>query len=479
MKPLKMKTLILIWNFLFFSIFIISGSSFSGCTNKESQIKEEKDDENEKNPEEKTPYNLVIVLADDLTSDDLECYGGDNVSTPNINKLASQGMKFTNAYTSSAMCTPCRTSLYTGIYPVRNGAHKNGPEGIIKPGVESIAHHLNRVGYRVGLTGKEHINPLEQFNFEIVPGFTKKILGQEANYNVDELKPFLNYYSKQPFCLIIGSTLPHTPWTVGDRDQFNLNELKLHDNFYDTPETRERFRKYLAEVSALDHQVGDVMDLLKELELTDNTLFMFLGEQGSQFVGNKWTMWDQGIHSSIIGRLPNVIPEDSESDQLVQYVDIIPTFFDLIGEDTPDDLDGVSFADILRGESEEEVREYGYAMHSNSTEGNSYAIRAVFNKKYKLIWNLHHEKDYYNKYVINCRGYKSWVADKPDSETAAFLVDRYTDRPEFELYDIEKDPYELNNLAYKEEFETIRNNMKRKIDEWMIQQNDEGKSIDQ
>lgn len=455
---------------------LILGIVFEGCKSKDEGITDQPTLEP---PTEDQPPNVVIFLADDLTFNDLGSYGGVNVPTPNINRLATEGMRFTRAYTSSSQCTPSRTALYTGLYPVRNGAHQNTSDGVIKPGVESIAHHLNRVGYRVGLTGKEHIFPLQQFYFERVPGFTRDIVGQDANYNTNKIKPFMLRNKSQPYCLVVGSTLPHAPWTEGDRGQFNLAELELHPNWVDTDLTRERFRNYLAEVSALDKQVGDVLTILEELGQVQNTLFLFLGEQGAQLAGNKWTLWDQGIRSAMIARLPGVIEAGTVSDQLVQYVDVIPTIFELIEEEIPTDLDGTSFAKILTGESNDEIRDYGYAMHSNATVGQVYSIRAVFNKQYKLIWNLDYQKQYYNKYENPSKYILSWIAKADTNERASFLVDRYIHRPEFELYDLTQDPYELENLADLDGYTDIMANLKEKLDAWMVQQGDPGSSIDQ
>lgn len=422
--------------------------------------------------------NILIVLADDLNVSDLSCYGGKNVNTPNIDKLAKEGMRFTNCFTSSAMCTPCRTSLYTGLYPVKNGAHRNSQLGIIKPGVESIAHHLKKIGYRVGLAGKKHINPLSQFDFEIVPGFTDNTVGPKADYNTQEIAPFMTKNRSQPYCLVIASTLPHAPWTVGDRTQFDQNSFVLPENWFDTAETRQRYRDYLAEVSALDKQVGDILNMLGLLNQEQNTLVLFLGEQGAQFPGNKWTLWNPGIHTAMIARFPESIKAGVIANQLVQYVDVIPTIFDFVNKEIPKDLDGSSFSEILKGDSVGEIRKYGYAIHSNIGEGDSYSIRSVFNKEYKMLWNLNHEDPYFNQYIMKAGEFISWKKAAENSELAGSLVSRYENRPEFEMYNVTTDPYEMVNLAYLQEYQQLRENMKSEIEAWMKIQGDPGSSID-
>src|SRR5690606_41677578 len=137
--------------------------------------------------------------------------------------------------------------------------------------------------------------------------------------------------------LFVMSINPHAPWTVGDPSEFNADSLVLPPHWVDTRLTRNQFTKYLAEVRRLDDQVGDVVNLLKETGREQNTIVIFLGEQGPQFPGGKWTLYDNGQRSSMIIKWPGIVRPDTETDAIVQFEDITPTLVRIAGgEDIPD-----------------------------------------------------------------------------------------------------------------------------------------------
>ena len=119
-----------------------------------------------------SPPNFLLIIADDVTYNDLPAYGGPNIQTPNIDRLAAEGLTFDRAYLSMAMCNPCRTELYTGLYPVRNGSSWN--HSAAREGTKSVVDLLGNRGYRVGLSGKKHVSPDSSFAFESVPGVTNQ-----------------------------------------------------------------------------------------------------------------------------------------------------------------------------------------------------------------------------------------------------------------------------------------------------------------
>jgi|GEM_PF-41230 len=421
--------------------------------------------------------NVLIILADDLTTDDLPMYGGTNISMPNLQSLSDNGMRFTQAFTATPICTPTRSELFTGLYPVRNGSDKNGEEGAIKANIPVMKDYLGAEGYKVGLTGKEHIHPLDSFRFDIVDGFTKQTAGTEATYDVAGITSYMDYHKTEPFCLVVASTLPHTPWTVGDRSKFNANTLTLPDNWIDTEETRIRYRNYLAEIDYLDQQIGDILDALEDANQRDNTLILFLGEQGSAFPGQKYSLWDRGTKSAVIASLPGVIAENTTSDAMLQYVDIIPTLVEMAGGTPSTWIDGQSFWDVLKG-TETTHRDHVFSLHSNISQGAPYPIRAVRDEDYKLIWNLSHETEYYSDNMQNNLYFNEWEEAAILDDDDEFLLNRYKYRPEFELYDLANDPFELNNLADNPAYASIRTDLEDELDAWMTQQGDPGEYLD-
>ena len=235
-----------------------------------------------------TRPNFLIIMADDCTYNDLPLYGGPNAKTPNIDRLAKQGLTFNRAYLAEAMCQPCRAELMTGQYPLHNGCAWN--HSASQPDVKSMPHHLGVLGYRVGIAGKVHVKPGAAFPFENVSGFDPNcVRNPTREHELDGIHNFMQRDDQQPFCLVVALVEPHVPWVMGDASQYPPAKLKLPPNIANTPRTRQDFAKYLAEITYMDGQVGQVLDTLKDTGGKGDTVVLFTSEQGSQFPGNKWT----------------------------------------------------------------------------------------------------------------------------------------------------------------------------------------------
>lgn len=424
--------------------------------------------------------NVVIIMADDLDSRQLSCYGGKNIKTTHIDKLAAEGMKFNQMIASEAMCVPTRASLFTGLYPMRHGSFQNHKR--VYDSLKSVCHYLGDLGYRVALTGKDHsTKPASVFPFTFIKGFEPNCVAATDDYTLQDIRQFMTTRPGDPFCLFIMSINPHMPWTMGDPAEFNAGQLQLPPHWIDTKETRTQYCKFLAEVRRLDNQVGDIMQLLKETGQEKNTIFIFLGEQGPQFPGGKWNLWDYGQRSSMIIRWPGVVKPGTESEAIVQYEDITPTLCAVAGGKAPDNIDGKNFLPVMLGRRKEN-RQYAFGIHNNIPEGTPYPIRSVRDNRYKLIMNLAAENKYYNKFMMNPNHknslWSSWIEKDSTSAGAGRLVTRITTRPAIEFYDLQKDPNELNNLAGDAAYANIIATYTARLKEWMQQQNDEGASID-
>jgi len=264
--------------------------------------------------------NVLIILADDCTFSDLSIYGGPNAKTPNIERLASQGLTFNRAYVSSAMCQPCRAELYTGQFPLRNGCAWN--HSACRPGTRSLPQHLKPLGYRTGIAGKVHVQPQESFPLENVPGFDSSAVRNPTQaHDLAGIREFMARDQSQPFCLVVGLVEPHVPWVMGDASQYPVKAIKLPPHLADTPKTRQDFAAYLAEITYMDGQVGEILKSLDETGQANNTLVLFSSEQGSQFPGSKWTCWDVGLHTALIARWPGVITADIRRQVVEQFIE--------------------------------------------------------------------------------------------------------------------------------------------------------------
>lgn len=411
--------------------------------------------------------NFVFIIADDCTFRDLGCYGG-QAKTPHIDALAKQGLRFTRCFQTAPMCSPTRHNIYTGQSPVKTGAYPNHTQTYRH--IRNITHFLKPLGYRLALSGKTHIGPKDLFDFEYSAKQNNPDLAA-----IDELFEECQN-SATPFCLFACSNEPHTPWNKGDASAYPPQDNILPPYLADTPVIRENFSKYLAEITYFDQQVGDILALLDEHQLADETLVMVVSEQGNSLPFAKWTCYDSGLQSAMIVRWPGRVAAGSLTDAMVEYGDITPTFVEIAGGSPHPEFDGRSFQKVLLGEtSHHKDFVYGVMTTRGIINGNdSYPIRSVRSEKYKLIWNLEHEKTFTNACTKSPEFQSLVQAAAAGDEQAAQLVQRYQHRPEWELYDIVSDPLELRNLANQPDFADELQQLQQQLRQWMNSQGDQG-----
>lgn len=425
--------------------------------------------------------NILVILADDCTHSDLSFHGGQNARTPNLDSLAKQGTLFERAYLSMAMCAPCRSELYTGRMPIRNGCAWN--QGASRPGTKAMPHFLGDLGYRVGLAGKTHVKPAETYKFERVPGFDDNCVREPTlPHDLDGVRKFVTRDAAQPFCLVVALTEPHAPWVMGDASAYPPQSLKLPPYLADTPLTRQSFSKYLAEITYMDGQVGELLGLIEKEGVAKNTLVIFSSEQGAQFPGCKWTNWDSGLHTSLIARWPGRIQAGRRTPALVQYADVLPTLIEVAGgKPDPAVFDGTSFAAVLRGEDRSR-REFVFGMHNNYPEGPPYPIRSISDGEWHYIRNLSPEKIYIEKHLMGRTEHNpywgSWVYSTTEKPRHLQLVERFLHRPAEQLYHTAKDRFEMTNLADDPAHTAVKARLAAALDQHLTDQRDPGVPLD-
>lgn len=419
--------------------------------------------------------NILLIIADDLNWRDLGVTGNPDVKSPNIDSLAREGMHLRGMFSPSPTCTPARHALYTGLFPVRSGGYPNHSE--VYEGTKSIFSYLKEVGYRVGLLGKAHVHPKSSYPFTHI--------GKDA----DDLRPFTEFVRSDPttpWLVAFSSKDPHGPWNRGPRELYDAAKLSVPPYLHDNDVTRRELSAYYAEISQLDRQVGELLKILEASGQAENTIVMFFSEQGSSLpYGGKSTLYDNGIRVAAFVRWPGRIAPGSSSDALLQYVDVAPTILEAVGLETdvidtgcPDaagnrGFDGRSFLEILLGRSDH-GRAYVFAQHTTlGQDGRErpYPIRAVRDTRYKLIRNLAwrttlepRQSDLLDSWKLDA-GTNPWLANR---------IRHLSDRPAEELYDLDADPYEMNNLAELPGLSEIRSRLGAELDAWMLQQGDEG-----
>ncbi len=421
--------------------------------------------------------NILLIIADDLCWRDLGFTGNDEVSTPHLDELAAEGMELRGMFTPATTCSPSRHALYTGLFCIRAGAYPNHTRAY--DGTKSIFTHLKAAGYRVALQGKEHVGPRPSFPYE-------HIQGQD---NFSATQTFITRDRDQPWLLVYASNDPHSPWNRGPKDRYDPQSLTIPPYLHDNAVTRRQLADYYGEITSLDDQVGALMELLLGSSQVDNTLVMFVSEQGSSFpYGGKWSVYDNGIRIATTVRWPGHVEPGSMSDALVQYPDVAPTFLEAAGIDPasidvgcPDaegktGFDGISFLDVLLGKTDHH-RDYSFSQHTTvgiNGYQEPYPMRAVRDARYKLIRNLAPENTYSIGGIHKGEPITSWQADAASDPALAARVDWLFHRPAVELYDLDSDPFEMKNLAGTPELADVESRLGAQLDAWMTQQGDQG-----
>ncbi|QGJ70829.1 Hypothetical protein PBC10988_25270 [Planctomycetales bacterium 10988] len=429
------------------------------------------------NPEQLQKPNLVMFLSDDHGYLDSTVYGSKSVQTPNMDRMAAAGATFTQTFVGSPSCAPSRAILFTGLMSARNGAEGN--HSGIHPDIKTLPAYLKEQGYRVAHFGKRHLNPEKSYDFEFVPSVIRN--GPlNADLDTKAVKRWLAKYERegnsQPVCLFVCSHSPHVYWP--ENDGYNPEAAELPPSFVDTPETRHDRTKYYTDVTLMDRRLGDVYDAVQE-HLSDNTLFVYSSDHGAQWPFGKWNLYDAGIRVPMLATWPGVIPAGSQEDAKISFCDFLPTFVELAGGTPPESIDGRSFAGVLRGTTDGH-REVIFATHSGDKEMNVAPMRCVRTTRYKYIRNLYPEFAYTThidkgKPEDGLSYWKSWEAAAKKDIQAATLVNRYHQRPAEELYDLENDPHELNNLADDSSQNALLGSFRSQLDQWMEEQEDDQK----
>ena len=424
--------------------------------------------------QKKEKPNLILFMADDCTYFDLGCYGSADSKTPNIDKFATEGVRFTNAFQAAPMCSPTRHNLYTGLWPVKTGAYPN--HTMANDGTLSIVHHLRPAGYKVALIGKSHVQPKSVFPWDLYAPLT-----QSNDINFAAVDSFINVCTTkhQPFCLIVTSNQPHTPWNKGNPAMFDPEKLHLPPYYVDIPETRTGLCKYLAEINYMDQEFGTLLGKLNSYKVADKSVVVYLSEQGNSLPFAKWTCYDAGVHSACIVRWPGKIKPNTTSGAFVEYVDVLPTFLEIAGAKPLNPLDGKSFVKVLKGQSKEH-KQYTFSLQTTRgiySGSEYYGIRSVADKKYRYILNLTPDVAFQNTEVL-APLFRKWQKKAETDSVARGITYKFQHRPAVELYDMENDRFCMNNIAANPENKAIIERMDKALKEWMASCGDEGQGTE-
>jgi len=437
---------------LILPFLVVISFAFTGCisNNKSNNVAKVDSNQIEK-------PNIIFYLADDQDVYDYGCYGNEKVNTAAVDRLAKEGMLFTNAFTAQAICAPSRSQIFTGNYPVKNGCFAN--HTATRPNIESVTSRMKNLGYEVVLAGKSHVKPATVYQWdkewEPVP---KKDVPRDY-IPLDSIENYMKT-AKKPFCMFITSKYPHGKYfEVKNPDANNLkfypfNEHKKNDKSY--IKSRAGYYRSIAEDNT---QIEKVLDFV-DAHLDENTLFIYSADHG---VSGKFTVKDIGLKVPFVVRWPKVIKTGSTSNQLIHYTDVLPTFMEVAGGEPTEDIDGKSFLPILKGK-DEAINKYVYGVRTNQNILNSeiFPSRMIRDKRYKYIRN-------FNSLEV----VEQNLTGKPNVDY--FIkrgANKFKNEPFEELYDLENDPFEKNNLSQNPEFKLMKEKLAKDMFSWMKAQGD-------
>jgi N-sulfoglucosamine sulfohydrolase len=433
---------------------------------------------------------ILLLIADDLGKN-LGCYGAE-VHTPNIDAFASQGARFTHAFTSTASCSNSRSVIYTGLHTHQSGQY--GLAGkqhhfVIFDNVKTSPAFFNDQGYLTGLIGKIHVGPISAYPWHVKHESSTR----DVAWVADQAGEFFETAKKKnkPFFLTVGYIDPHRDMTrsgFGNQDVF---DARIHDTPYEPvsvkvpeyinniDETKFEFSEYYRAISRLDQGVGLILAKLKSSGLEDDTLVMFLSDNGPPFLNSKTTLYDAGVRLPFIVRNPQATEKEKgiENPNMISYVDIFPTFLDWTGtaHNAPPGLPGQSILPILSLSSplpEESWKHHVFGSHTFHEVTNYWPTRFLRTRHFKYHRNVAWRLDF--PFSADLYGSLAWDGirhSQPRGQEAAIMVGQrklrdYIFRPPEELYDLDTDPLEVVNLANDEKYKGKLVEMRGLLEKW-------------
>ena len=397
--------------------------------------------------QDKRPNILWVCIED--WSPDLSCYGTKGLHTPHVDKLASEGVRYEWAFTTSPVCSTSRSAMMTGFHQnyVRANQHREHHKAPLPHGIKPIPHLMAEAGYFTAIMSwKTDCNFTPNTRDELFQGTDWK-----------QRKPGQPFFARITF----GGT--HRSWKRDPQRPIDIKDVELPPYYVDNDFVRRDWANGLEQMQLVDREVGELLKRLEDEGLANNTIVFFIGDHGRCHIRGKQFLYDGGIRIPMIMRWPGRVKPGQVNTDLVSSLDICATVLEVAGAKSAVPLHGRSLL------SPTQKREYIFAARDKMDETHD-AMRAIRSKDFKLIHNLMPERPYlqYNRYkegaypvlaemnVLNLQG-------KLNRAQSAFFA---ASKPEFELFDLRKDPHEVNNLADNPKYEQVKKRLLARLDRW-------------
>ena len=430
-----------------------------------------------------TRPNILLIVSED-NGPELGCYGDQWARTPNLDRLAADGVRFDTAYVTQSVCSSSRSTIFTGLYP-----HQNGQIGLATHQFEmfrawpSTYSILKATGYRTGLLGKTHVNPPSviedhvDFRRMTSANFAKKDLDEYAKKSA----AFINA-SDKPFFLTVN--FPDAHWPVQNEVEGRPQHVISAGQTGAMPYMRfnnDRLRRHLTGfyncMSRLDECVGELLEELDKSGKADNTLVIYLGDHGAQFARGKVFVTEGGLRIPFIIRWPGKAHPGLISQQLVSTIDLLPTIVTAAGGEVPDHVPGKDLSGVLNGQSEP-IRHYLFGERNCDSADLHFPQRAIRDSRYKLIKTLLSDRPDPGAHkclmngASNFRGSPTYEELKTAEKTTQVAYDTWLNPPEYQLYDLEEDRHEFFNIASDPDMVEIRKRLIERLDRWQLDTDD-------
>ncbi|WP_221392959.1 sulfatase [Dyadobacter sp. NIV53] len=412
--------------------------------------------------------NIIFIIGDDISWDDLGTYGNNKIKTPNLDKMAKDGMKFTNMFLTASSCSPSRTSILTGRYPHNTGAaelHTPLPAHL-----KFFPETLKEKGYFSALVGKWHEGPVTKRAYDTL------LVNSAANGEGSE-QQWVNLLKSRPkdkpFFFWLAPLDAHRPWsdkTIGTKHNPDT-EIVVPPTLVDTKETRMDLAAYYNEISRLDYYVGELLKELDRQGIAENTVIIFTADNGRPFPGSKTRLYDAGIKTPFIVKWPKAIKPGQICQSLISSIDIAPTLLEIGGAKASETVQGKSFIQLLNT-PDQEFRKYVFAEHN----WHDYAAyeRSVRSKEFLYIINKRTELDNGGPIDANQSTSAKALKDaKANGKLTLLQKDIFvTPRPAEEFFDNFKDPLQSRNEIVNKTYSVQVSELRSKLKQWQDETGD-------
>lgn len=413
--------------------------------------------------------NILWITAEDMSAK-VGCYGDKNADTPNIDALAAAGARFTKVFAPSPVCAPSRSSLITGEYATSIGTHHMRSKAVPPAGTKCFTEYLRAAGYYCTNNVKTDYN------------FPAPLTAWDEN---SKKAHWRNRPKNKPFFSVFNLTTTHeSKFHMSDEEVARVTEsvpaskrhkpedMEVPPYLPDTPIVRKDIAQFYDTVTAMDHQLGEILAELDADGLSSNTIVFFFTDHGTALPRGKRWLYDSGLHVPLLIRWPGTLQPGTVDDRLISFIDIAPTMLSIAGVPKQPRLTGKVFLPDMK----QPVRDYIFAARDRMDEVYD-IVRAARDTRYKYIRNFQPEKPYaqwmaYGEKTPAMQELRRLHAD--GQLTGPQLLFFRETKPEEELYDTQADPHEVKDLAQSAEHQEIKARMRKALDDWQKESGDLG-----